>query len=142
MDQPQRPRPLNILLVDDDEVDAITVKRAFAKSNIDCQLVVVRNGIEALAVLRGGTFPAERRLVLLDINMPKMTGIELLRELRADPALNKLTVIMMTTSGEENDRIEAYQLNVAGYVIKPVTFQALESIVTTLSSYWKLMQLP
>ena len=71
-----------------------------------------------------------------------MNGIELLRELRADPALNKLTVIVMTTSSEDNDRIEAYQLNVAGYVIKPVTFQALEKIVATLSSYWKLMQLP
>lgn len=70
MEQPQRPRPLNILLVDDDEVDTITVKRAFAKANIECQLAVVRNGIEALALLRGGTFPAERRLMLLDINMP------------------------------------------------------------------------
>jgi CheY-like chemotaxis protein len=142
MEQPQRPSPLNILLVDDDEVDAITVKRAFAKANIECQLFVARNGIDALELLRSGVFPAERRIMLLDINMPKMNGIELLRELRADPALNKLTVIMMTTSSEENDRIDAYQLNVAGYVIKPVTFQALEKIVETLSSYWKLMQLP
>lgn len=142
MEQPQRPRPLNILLVDDDEVDAITVKRAFAKANIECQLSVARNGIDALELLRSGAFPTERRIMLLDINMPRMNGIELLRELRADPALNKLTVIMMTTSSEENDRIEAYQLNVAGYVIKPVTFQALEKIVATLSSYWKLMQLP
>lgn len=114
MEQSQRPRPLNILLVDDDEVDAITVRRAFTKANIECQLVVVRNGIEALEILRGKTFPTERRLVLLDINMPKMNGIELLRELRTDRALHKLTVIMMTTSSEENDRIEAYQLNVAG----------------------------
>ncbi|MBA3458171.1 MAG: response regulator [Deltaproteobacteria bacterium] len=140
MDPPQP--PLNILLVDDDEVDAITVKRAFSKAKLPYHLTVVRNGIEALELLRGGTFAAERRLVLLDIHMPRMNGIEFLREVRADPKLQKLTIVMMTTSSEESDRIEAYQLNVAGYVIKPVTFQALETIVATLSSYWKLMQFP
>jgi len=133
---------LNILLVDDDEVDAITVKRAFGASPVPCQVTVARDGLEALAVLRAGKLPRERLLVLLDINMPKMGGIEFLGEVRADPALQNLVVIVMTTSSEDNVRVDAYQLRVAGYVLKPVTFQALEKIVATLGSYWTLMQLP
>ncbi len=135
-------RALNILLVDDDEVDAITVKRAFANAKINSQLWVARNGVEALELLRSGTFPLERRLVLLDINMPKMNGIELLRAIRADQALHMLTVIVMTTSSEESDRIEAYQLNVAGYIVKPVTFAAFEKVMTMLDTYWRMMELP
>lgn len=135
-------RTLNILLVDDDEVDAITVKRAFAIAEITCRLSVARNGIEALELLRSGAFPPGRRLVLLDINMPKMNGIEFLREVRADPALQALTVIVMTTSNEDRDRVDAYQLNVAGYIVKPVTFKAFEKAMTLVSSYWKMMELP
>ena len=135
-------RPLNILLVDDDEVDAITVKRAFAASQMPAKISIARNGIEALELLRSGTIPAERRIILLDINMPKMNGIEFLRELRADPTLQAATVVVMTTSNEDSDRIEAYQLNVAGYIVKPVTFQAFEKIVAKLTSYWQMMELP
>ncbi len=135
-------RTLNILLVDDDEVDAITVRRAFAAAKIPCRLSVARNGLEGLELLRSGAVPPGRRLVLLDINMPKMTGIEFLREVRADPALEALTVIVMTTSNEDRDRVDAFRLNVAGYIVKPVTFQAFEKAMTMISEYWKLMELP
>ncbi|HEU4732195.1 MAG TPA: response regulator [Kofleriaceae bacterium] len=133
---------LNIVLVDDDEVDVMTVKRAFAKANISNQVYVATDGIEALALLRSDGVPTERRLVLLDLNMPRMNGIEFLREVRRDPSLHALTIVVLTTSNEDRDRVEAYQLNVAGYLLKPVTFQSFAEVMATLNKYWTLMELP
>ena len=132
---------LNILLVDDDEIDVMTVKRAFSKANIANKLFIATDGIEALELLRSDGVPAERRLMLLDLNMPRMSGIELLREIRADPALQALTVIVLTTSNEDRDRVEAYRLNVAGYLLKPVTFHAFAEVMVTLNKYWTLMEM-
>jgi CheY-like chemotaxis protein len=135
-------RVLNILLVDDDEVDILNVKRAFAKANIGNPMFVASNGIEALELLRSGQIPTTRRLILLDINMPRMNGIEFLREIRKDPDLQHLTVVVLTTSNEDRDRIEAYQLNVAGYLIKPVTFMNFVDVMATLNKYWTVMEMP
>ncbi len=135
-------RVINILLVEDDEVDVMTVKRAFAKNNISNPLFVAHNGLEALELLRKEDTPAKRRLILLDVNMPKMNGIEFLRELRADPKLQQACVVMMTTSNEERDRIEAFKLNVAGYLLKPVTFQQFAEVMSTINKYWALMEMP
>jgi CheY-like chemotaxis protein len=134
-------RALNIILVDDDEVDVIIVKRAFSTANLTNKLFIARDGIEALEMLRGDTIPKMRRVMLLDINMPRMNGIELLREIRADPALKGLSVIVMTTSTEERDRVDAFKLNVAGYIVKPVTFNAFVETMTMLNKYWTLMEL-
>jgi CheY-like chemotaxis protein len=133
---------LNILLVDDDEVDVMTVKRAFTKANIVNQVFVATDGIEALALLRAARVPTSRRLVLLDLNMPRMNGIEFLREIRSDPALQALPVVVLTTSNEDRDRVEAYQLNVAGYLLKPVTFHAFAEVMATLNKYWTAMEMP
>ena len=136
-------RVINILLVEDDEVDVMTVKRAFAKNNISNPLYVAHNGIEALEMLREADhIPAQRRLILLDVNMPKMNGIEFLRELRADPKLQTISVVVLTTSNEERDRIEAFKLNVAGYLLKPVTFGQFAEVMTTINKYWALMEMP
>jgi CheY-like chemotaxis protein len=135
-------RMLNILLVEDDEVDVMTVKRAFAKNNISNPLFVASNGLEALELLRKENIPGKRRLILLDVNMPKMNGIEFLRELRADPNLQQACVVMMTTSNEERDRIDAFKLNVAGYLLKPVTFQQFAEVMSTINKYWALMEMP
>lgn len=133
-------RALNILLVDDDEVDVIIVKRAFANARLTNQLYIARDGAEALEALRNGTWPRERRIMLLDLNMPRMNGIELLREIRSDPELKALTVIVMTTSTDERDRIDAFHLNVSGYVVKPVTFQAFVDVMVMLNKYWTLQE--
>jgi CheY-like chemotaxis protein len=133
---------LNILLVDDDEVDVMTVKRAFTRANITNQVFVATDGIAALELLRSDGIPASRRLVLLDLNMPRMNGIEFLREVRGDPALQALTVVVLTTSNEDRDRVEAYQLNVAGYLVKPVTFHSFADVMATLNKYWTVMELP
>ena len=133
---------LNILLVDDDEIDVMTVKRAFAKANITNKLFIATDGVQALEMLRGGEVPAGRRLMLLDLNMPRMSGIELLREIRSDPVLHAMTVIVLTTSNEDRDRVDAFQLNVAGYLLKPVTFHAFAEVMATLNKYWTLMEMP
>ena len=89
------PRPLNILLVEDDEVDVMNVRRAFQQHRIMNPLVVASDGVEALALLRSGRVPSNRRLILLDLNMPRMNGIEFLRELRGDPTLHTAPVVVL-----------------------------------------------
>ena len=133
---------LNILLVEDDQVDVMNVKRAFEKNRITNPLFVAANGVEALEVLRSKQIPDERRIVLLDLNMPRMNGLEFLREVRADPALHSTVVIVLTTSNDERDKIEAYNLNVAGYMLKPVTFINFVEVMAALNKYWTLVELP
>jgi CheY-like chemotaxis protein len=135
-------RRLNILLVEDDELDVMNVRRAFKKNNIINPLYVAGNGLEALEMLRSGAVPGDRRLILLDLNMPKRGGIEFLKALRADPDLHRMTVVVLTTSDEERDRVEAYNLNVAGYILKPVTLQAFVELMATLNKYWSVNELP
>jgi len=135
------PKPLNILLVEDDEVDVMNVKRAFEKAHITNPLFVANNGLEALEKLRSRDIPNYRRLILLDLNMPKMNGIEFLRELRKDPELCSLPVVVLTTSRMDRDRIESYQLNVAGYLLKPVTFATFCELMVTLNKYWALVEM-
>lgn len=135
-------RLLNILLVEDDEVDVMTVKRAFEKGHITNPLYVAGNGLEALEKLRSGEIPTHRRLVLLDLNMPRMNGIEFLRELRKDPELCATPVVVLTTSTMDRDKFDAYGLNIAGYLVKPVTFAAFCDLMVTLNKYWALVELP
>jgi CheY-like chemotaxis protein len=133
---------LNILLVEDDQVDVMNVKRAFDKNRITNPLYVATNGLEALEMLRSNAVPPERRLILLDLNMPKMTGIEFLRALRADPVLSATPVVVLTTSNDERDKVDAYNLNVAGYLLKPVTFINFVEVMAALNKYWTLVELP
>ena len=108
----QTGQPLNVLLVEDDEIDVENVRRAFRKHNITHPLWVAGNGIEALQMLRTGVVSAPRRLILLDLNLPRMNGLEFLRALRKDPTLAGLPVVVLTTSNDERDKVEAYHLNV------------------------------
>ncbi len=143
----EKDRIVNILLVEDDEVDIMNVERAFKKAAIKNPLYIARNGIEALIMLRGGNeklleVPNERRLILLDINMPKMSGLEFLQTIRADKALKYTPVVMLTTSNQDKDMIEAFDLNVAGYLLKPVTFSRFVDLMTTLNRYWASSEMP
>ena len=133
---------LNILLVEDDQIDVMNVRRAFDKNRILNPLYVAADGVDALGMLRDGKLPAERRIVLLDLNMPRMNGIEFLRELRKDPDLTHTPVVVLTTSNDERDRIEAYNFNVAGYLLKPVTFVNFVELMAALNKYWTLVDLP
>lgn len=140
-------KKIHILLVEDDEVDVMNVRRAFKKNNIVNPLYIAANGLEALTMLRGEAgsepiVPCERRLILLDLNMPRMNGIEFLRELRVDRKLKSIPTIVLTTSNEDRDKVEAYNLNVAGYILKPVTFSNFVEVVATLNKYWMLSEIP
>jgi len=138
---------INILLVEDDQVDVMNVQRAFKKGHITNPLFVAGDGLEALAMLRGGEgfppiVPAERRLILLDLNMPKMNGIEFLQALRADSSLKQTPVVVLTTSNQDEDRDKAYDLNVAGYLLKPITFNIFMEIMAAINKYWSLCEMP
>jgi CheY-like chemotaxis protein len=135
---------VNILLVDDDEVDIEAVKRAFKKERISNSIIVAKNGVEALTHLRGnGTAPLNRPfLVLLDLNMPKMNGIELLQEIRDDENLKNSIVFMLTTSDDDQDKLRAYDKNIAGYLVKGNVGKDFVNLVNMLDSYWRYVEFP
>lgn len=137
---------INILLIDDDEVDCMNVQRAFKKSNILNPLSIAHNGIEGLDMLRGTNGVVKiapmPRIILLDINMPKMNGLEFLKELRNDKDLHNISVFIMTTSNDDKDRFEAYNYNVAGYIIKPISFENFVSAISILNNFWQLCEQP
>lgn len=130
-----------ILLVEDDSVDAMTVKRAIEDIGSKDTLVRSANGEEALDYLRNET--NERpRLILLDLNMPKMNGIEFLKHIKADNVLKRVPVIVLTTSMEDQDILRSFELSIAGYVVKPLDYKKFVEIIRTISQYWALSQLP
>jgi CheY-like chemotaxis protein len=137
-------REIPILLVEDDTVDVKTVKRAFKQSKITNPIYETCNGEEALAFLRreGQYADAPRPgLILLDLNMPVMNGIEFLHIIKADDALRSIPVIVLTTSKDENDLMRTYNLSVAGYIIKPVDFPQFIEVIKAIDLYWSLSEL-
>jgi CheY-like chemotaxis protein len=123
----------------------MNVKRAFKKNNVTNPLFICNNGIEALEFLRGGGNAGIKeipKIILLDLNMPKMGGIEFLREVRKDEKLKNISVFVMTTSNEDKDKVDAYNLNVAGYILKPLSMERFIEAVSTLNNYWKLCEFP
>lgn len=136
---------VSILLVEDDYLDIMNVERELKKLNINLPLYVARNGREALNMLKGEG-GAERiyplpSVVLLDINMPRMNGIEFLEAVRADPQLMNLNVFIMTTSNEETDRLAAQNLRATGYIVKPLSFDKFGGTDSTLDSFNLMLDL-
>jgi CheY-like chemotaxis protein len=130
-----------ILLVEDDQVDAMTVRRALKELHVANRLEHVENGEEALAYLRD----SERErpcLILLDINMPVMNGIEFLQVVKAAPELKRIPVVALTTSDEQKDKVETFELGVAGYMRKPVDYQQFVEIIRTIDAYWTISESP
>jgi CheY-like chemotaxis protein len=136
---------LSLLLVEDDDVAAEAVVRGLRKHASDCPVVPAEDGAAALHILRGedeGHRIVKPYLVLLDLNMPRMNGIEFLRAIRADAELRSLPVVVLTTSNDERDKVDAYNLNVAGYLLKPVTFTDFVDLMAALNKYWMLVEMP
>lgn len=129
-----------ILLVEDDRVDIMTVQRALKKNQVSNPLRVARTGLEALSMLRGedGFEPISPApgLILLDLNLPKMSGIEFLRELRKDPELKELRIIVLTSSNEPKDRTAAFEYDVDDYIVKPHSFDEFTRAVATILAFW------
>jgi len=130
-----------VLLVEDDTIDAMTVRRAFRDLKVTNPLVHAVNGEEALAHLANGAND-KPCLILLDLNMPKMNGIEFLGVAKTDPAMKKIPVVVLTTSSEERDVVESFRLSVAGYIIKPVDYRNFVDAIRTINLYWTLSELP
>lgn len=135
---------VTLLLVEDDAVDAEAIQRAFRSERIANPFVVVRDGVEALAALRGEGPVAIPRpyVILLDINMPRMNGIEFLQALRADPVLTTSVVFVLTTSDRDEDKIDAYQQHVAGYILKSRAGEDFLEVTRLLKVYWHLVEFP
>lgn len=131
----------SILLVEDDEIDRMTVERALREIHVTNRLAMVENGEEALEYLQD---PANSRpgIILLDLNMPRMNGIEFLELIKKDEALRRIPVIVLTTSKDEQDRVNSFNLGVAGYMIKPVDYMQFVEVVRTINMYWTLSELP
>jgi CheY-like chemotaxis protein len=138
-------KTLAILLVDDDKVDVMAVKRSFRELKIANPIIEAHNGIEALEYLRGENGRQQVPspcLVLLDLNMPRMGGVEFLDKLRQDDVLRSTLVFVMTTSGAEEDRARAYDMNIAGYVLKHRPGQSFLEAISMLEHYWRVIEFP
>ena len=134
-------RPRNILLVEDDRVDCMTIRRALEDVKIDNRLDMVSNGEEALAYL----LSAENDLpglILLDLNMPRMNGIEFLKTVKAHAGLKQIPVVVLTTSRAEQDINASFDLGAAGYMVKPLDYNEFIEAVVTIARYWRLSELP
>jgi CheY-like chemotaxis protein len=130
-----------ILLVEDDTVDAMTVKRALRDLKVSNPVAHVTDGEEALGHLKATDKP-KPCLILLDINMPRMNGIEFLKVVKTDAALQRIPVIMLTTSTNDRDIIQSFHLSAAGYMVKPVDYKQFVETMRTIDAYWRLSRLP
>ena len=139
------PRSAHLLHVEDDELCLIGLVRAFKKAKIANPISFAHDGIDALDMLRG-TGGRERfarpYLILLDLNMPRMGGIEFLKVLRKDEDLKKSIVFIMTTSGADEDKVKAYNLGVAGYILKTNPANAFLEATALLDIYWRVVEFP
>lgn len=138
-------RPVNILLVEDDDGDAKAVRRAFQKAKIANPFVRAVDGLDALDILRGANGKAKVEapyLLLVDLNMPRMGGIQLIRELRADEQLRQSIAFILTTSSSDEDKEAAYDLHVAGYIVKATAGQDFLNLTDLVDCYWRIVELP
>lgn len=132
-------RPL--LIVEDDVVDQMLLQRAIKGLGIGSRLYLATNGEEALEFLKSDS--NERpSLILLDLNMPKMNGIEFLKAVKSDESLRLIPVIVLTTSKEERDIKESFSLGIAGYMVKPVDYSKFVEIIKAIANYWAFSELP
>ena len=136
---------VTFLLVEDDEIDIKVITRGFKTLRLGNPIRIARDGIEALDILRGSN-GKERistpYLILLDINMPRMNGIEFLEIIRADTRLKRSIVFILTTSASDEDRINAYNHNVAGYLLKSKVKNSFSSALELLDQYWRVVEFP
>ena len=142
-----RPNPITILMADDDPDDRLLVKEAFKENSLINNLEMVEDGEELMDLLhRRGKFTESNiipGLILLDLNMPKKSGLEALKEIKSDERLRRLPVVILTTSKAEEDIVRSYDLGVNSFIVKPVTFDSLVELVKELDRYWfKIVELP
>ena len=140
--------PIEILIVEDNEDDLNMTLRALRKANLANHMHVVRDGAEALAYIHGTVeFPGHKlshlpKLILLDLKLPKVDGLEVLKRIRNNPYTLTVPVVIMTSSKEQRDVVESYKLGVNSYIVKPVNFEGFAAAVQQLGMYWLLLNQP
>jgi len=135
-------QPMELLLVEDNEDDILLEREALADAKLVNLMYVVRDGVEAMALLRReGKYQNAQvpGLILLDINMPRKNGFEVLKEIKADPALMHIPVVMLTTSENEADVVKSYAKGACSYITKPMDFDKFREVVKQFSLYWALV---
>lgn len=135
-------RSVTILIVDDDDIDAKSITRALRGLKIANPIERAKDGEQALDILNKTDLEKNTYLILLDLNMPKMGGIEFLQHLRGSPALRHLMVFVLTTSDAECDIANAYYHNIAGYLVKKGGIEDFTDLLSTLKNYWRIIELP
>jgi CheY-like chemotaxis protein len=133
---------VTIMVVDDDDVDAMGIERALKKLKVLNPIVRAKDGVEGLAILRQPDVLHKPYILLLDINMPRMNGLEMLNVLRSDPNLSSTVVFMLTTSKIDEDKVAAYQQHVAGYIVKTQLEDCFIRVISMLDQYWRVVELP
>lgn len=141
MNNPTEYQQAVLFLVDDDDVDYMAVERAMQKMRLLNPLVRARDGQTALDMLKSGEVQGAF-IILLDLNMPRMNGLEFLAALRADPHLSSSVVFVLTTSRSDEDKVAAYSFNVAGYLVKHNINEEFSNIINMLDGYWRIVELP
>lgn len=131
-----KPQQFHLLLVEDDDLDVMNVHRALGQAAEIASITVCRDGVEAMKLLRSGQLALERLVIVVDLRMPRMSGLELLRELRADARLRRTPVVVLTTSDDPQDRDAAFSLGAAGYFVKPAAPNRFRQIMDAMRSYW------
>lgn len=139
--QTPRCREVSLLMIEDDDIDATALKRALQKLRLLNPVYRARDGLEGLDMLRSGEVPAPY-IILLDLNMPRMNGLEFLEELRADSLLTRTIVFVLTTSKSDEDIMAAYREHVAGYLLKQRMDNDFLQVVSLLNHYWRIIELP
>lgn len=134
-------KDVTLLLIDDDDVDVMGIQRALKKLEIHNPIVRARDGLEGLAKLRECHSARRPYLVLLDLNLPKLNGLELLAEIRKDPEISSAVVFVLTTSKAEEDKLVAYKHNIAGYIIKSQVSDGVMRAMDMLHGYWRVVEL-
>ena len=131
-------RPVRILLVEDNPHDVEIMTRALKKGQVTNELVVARDGQEALDILHGHAADGAELpgLILLDLNLPRISGLEVLESIKKDPELKRIPVIVLTTSKRDEDVVRSYELGVNTFITKPVAFEDFIKVVTTINEYW------
>jgi CheY-like chemotaxis protein len=131
-----KPQQFHLLLVEDDDLDVMNVHRALGQAAEIASIAVCRDGVEAMKLLRSGELALERLVMVVDLRMPRMSGLELLRELRADARLRRTPVVVLTTSDDPQDRDAAFSLGAAGYFVKPAAPSRFRQIMDAMRCYW------
>ena len=131
---------IHLLLVEDDDLDVMNVHRALAQAPEIASITVARDGIEALKMLRAGELPTERLVILVDLRMPRMSGLDLLREVRSDARLKRTPAVVLTTSDDPHDREAAFCLGAAGDFVKPAAPGRFRQIMDAMRSYWSVAE--